>query len=141
MEPSFLLTVSKRRAHRSPDCCQVGPDGEETEALLMECAGAHCPRLRAPKVLDTLSDTRITYIFMSLVEGETLEAVRTRLSPRQKGHLRDQRDVMLTDLHQQGPPEGALLGTLASSLLQICSPVDSQSGEHREGSELHFNRF
>ena len=56
---------------------KFGPDFEEAEALLMEYVGSHCPQVRVPTLLGTLGDTarRMTYIFMSFIEGETLEAV------------------------------------------------------------------
>jgi len=119
---------------------KFGPDVEEAEAILMEYVDGRCPRVRAPKLLGMLTDTRLAYIFMSFVEGETLEAVWTGLSPRQKGHLRDQLDVMLTDLHQQRPPEGALLGTLAPP--HVCKDARRwiRKAENIE-NEAAFNLF
>ncbi|EPT01886.1 hypothetical protein FOMPIDRAFT_145120 [Fomitopsis schrenkii] len=100
---------------------KVGRHQDHDEHAILRFVEEHCPAVPAPRALGLVTVASTSFLFMTLVAGDTLEKRWPMLSGDEKMHIRHTLDAALLTIHALECPCDAPLGSPAGQ--RLCKDV------------------
>jgi hypothetical protein len=120
---------------------KIGQNLDHGEPELLAFVAQHAPCVPIPKALGSIEIDGMTYLFMSYVQGVTLEKCWPRLTTDQKASVRTQLNRMISEVRRVAFVPGTPLGSISGLRLCLDSRMTKRTSPKPLLTESDFNDF